>query len=181
MWEPLLFFDRDLTTATVTSVTTKVPVEIRLATEAEVLEFPSSRPGEGARRLERGDVCVVGVIEGRIIHQTWITTRPTYIPEAAARIRLQPDEAYLYASFTEPPARGAGVQAAVSSFVVRYNRERGVTRHFLYVRWRNASARQVLKRIQPPMRLVRVLKSLVVGGRGYLVSGFVPNDPLFER
>ena len=181
-WESLRFFERDLTVATVSDVVTRVPVETRLATTDEMLAFPSERPGEAAERIAAGDLCFVGLRAGRIVHQTWLGTRPTYIPEIGARIRLGPNQTYLYASLTEESSRGTGVQAAVASYIVRYQKEHGIERHFFFVKWHNFSARQVLNRIQPPPRAVRVVRRLrFVQHRGFFVWGVpLEGDPLFE-
>jgi GNAT superfamily N-acetyltransferase len=180
-WEALLFYERDLTQTRVPeTLRAKVPVDVRLATAEEMRPLLPEGPAETDRRFAAGDLCFIAVSDGRIVHYTWLATRPTYIPEIGARILLRPGQTYLYHSFTEESARGLGVQSALGPFVIRYQKEHGIEQHFLYVKSHNYSGRQVLSRLQPPPRRIRVVRRFRIGRRGFLVRGLSTPDPLFE-
>ena len=181
-WESLHFFERDLTQAIASEVPARPDIEVRLATTDEMLAFLSPRPGEAAQRIAAGDLCFVGLLRGRIVHQTWLGTRATYIPELGARIRLGESETYIYASLTEEDSRGSGVQAAVAGFIVRYQKEHAFRRHMLVVKWHNFSGRKVLSRIQPPPRALRTVRRMrFLRLRGWWVRDVpLAGDPLFD-
>jgi GNAT superfamily N-acetyltransferase len=72
------------------------------------------KPDDLARRLARGDrgyFLFSDADEGEPLHMRWVTTRPTFVPEAG--LWLCPDEGtvYLYDVETRPAARGRGLTA----------------------------------------------------------------------
>ena len=87
-------------------------------------------------------------------------------PELGVGLLLQPGDAYLYKSFTDPSVRGQGVQPAVGAFIVQYELEHGFKRHFFYVRWGNDPGFRVTRQFGPaaPHWNARRISVAVLGG-----------------
>jgi hypothetical protein len=174
-WNTLVFFARDLS-ADLPGVPPRLPLEMHVVGAEELglfrdcLEEAGLDWGEAQARAARGDLCTVVQSEGRLVHVRWLTTQVGFIPELGATLRLQPGEAYVYASLTPPAERGGGVQPAVSALMMQWGRARGYRRHIFYVRGDNPSALAIVDKIGARrMRTVRCLR--FARGNGLWVTG----------
>ena len=89
-------------------------------------------------RLERGDICCVGVDGGgRLAHFRWVSLCPTYIPELHRHFVPNATEAYLYDLLTLPRFRGLGIDVQSRVCVYDHLARLGVDTVYCYVRGDN--------------------------------------------
>lgn len=85
-------------------------LEFSLLEEREVAEYATQlRPdlpvAEIRGRLERGETCLIGRFEGRLVHSRWLAGRWAEIGYLGHRFQLAADVVYVYDSFTAADAR----------------------------------------------------------------------------
>lgn len=135
----LLFFATDLTAPLAPVPPATVPLDIRVATRAELeaagaeLRLAGTSAEEACRQLDAGDVPVGAFAGGRLAHLQWITFRSPWVDEIQRWLRLGPGEACGYAAYTMPAWRGHGIHACASRFLNEEERRRGATRHISWV------------------------------------------------
>ena len=137
----------------------KAPVshdlEIRQALVSEIPKLISAGradPTLAALRFRRGDQCVVVVdVEGRIVHNRWVTVMPTPVPELLRDIIPRVDEAYFYDGYTRPEARSLGLDGAVRSYIFDTLRAARYARVYSYVRGDNRPGLRAASRWQMPV------------------------------
>lgn len=178
-WRTFCFFERTLDEP-VAPFDASIPLEMRIATDADFERFNDVLLRERVDKSEieerrtSGDLCFIGVAEGRLIHFTWLVRRPLWLPAVGATLDLGPDEAYIHFSYTDPAMRGRGVQPAVTNFMIRWERAAGIRHHYYYVMGHNVSAMRITSgrhvgRAAEPSRTVRTVR--VLGARGSLALG----------
>ncbi|MGH6954508.1 MAG: hypothetical protein ACREGL_10020 [Alphaproteobacteria bacterium] len=181
-WRTYDFFARDLTVP-VAPFVAAIPLEMRVAVDADFLRFRPSFLREGVtgeeieRRRRAGDRCFLGVAGDRLVHFTWLFRRPAWLAELGATLRLGPDEAYIAFSYTDPDRRGQGVQPAVTNFMIRWEQAVGIRRHYYFVMRHNVPARKITTghhagAAAEPIRTVRTVRFAWV--RSFLAYGFEP-------
>jgi GNAT superfamily N-acetyltransferase len=173
-------FERDLT-APNTPYDPALALEIRVAEDADFVRFrdtllrEDTTPGEIERRRAAGDLCFIGVAEGRLVHFTWlIRGRPAWLPDIGAVLHLEPDAAYVPFSYTEPVMRGRSVQPAVTRFMVEWEQAHGLRRHYYLLMRENRPSRAIARgrhvgRPATVLRSVRTVRIALLAGR--LVRG----------
>ncbi len=113
-------------------VEARLPVVITLLDESEIDEYAAFRPDADPSvigdRLRSGHRCFVARHEGRIVHAGWAAIGRAYIDYLHREIRLAPDEAYSYESFTEPDFRGHNIAPARLAAMLRHFRDAGYRR-----------------------------------------------------
>jgi GNAT superfamily N-acetyltransferase len=182
----LLFFEADLTVPQ-PRLQARVPLELRLATlddveqHAEGLATLGLDPAEARQRLERGDLGVLGLSGGHLVHVGWITFGSPWIDELGARLLLQPGEACAYDAVTHPDWRGHGIHLAASAYRARIQRARGATRHFSWV-WAD-NVQNTRNQARRGRRLARTVWTVWVRGmrRPLLIGAGGPGSPVLER
>jgi hypothetical protein len=99
---------------------------------AEADEYAAFRPGadvaETRSRLEQGHQCWVARQQGALVHAIWAGTGSAWIRYLDCEIRLAPDEAYIYESYTTPALRRLNLNTVRSEAMKRYFRERSFFR-----------------------------------------------------
>jgi hypothetical protein len=188
-WDTVSFFAwDDLSAVRVPELHAGIPLEVRLAGRDEWWRLRALPPEAGRgqeefeARLARGDLCFIGLSEGRLVHVFWVGVSQSWIPALGATLRLAPGDAYAYESFTAETARGQGVQPAVTVFVLRYEQAQGFRRHLFYIERHNRAAlRALLKYADPPFTLTRTVRAVRIAGLpGVVLLGLEGDGPRLE-
>lgn len=178
-WRTFCFFERDMT-APVALVEASIPLEIRIATDADFERFRDVLLRENidereiAHRRASGDLCFIGVAGGRLIHFTWLMRRPVWLPALGATLELEPDDVYAHFSYTDPEMRGRGAHPAVVNFELRWEHSVGIRRHVSFVMGHNVSALRIMTGLRSGTvsrhtRTIRTVRFLAA--RGFLARG----------
>ena len=126
---------------------------------------------EAVRRLDKGDVAIVGIVEGDLAHLQWISFRSPWVNEIGVTLRLAPGESTAYGAFTAPAWRGHGIHALASRFL---NEEAATARRHPDVAWvwaSNRASRRVLFAKLGRRRTKTVWSFRVLGMRRPLLIG----------
>jgi GNAT superfamily N-acetyltransferase len=111
----VLLFQRDITRSA-PGIRADLPLELRDLAEDDIADYCRQRadPGEAEvrRRLAAGYRCLVSWSEGRIIGEIWLGYEELWLGKLQRRIRLAPDDVYVYYSFVVPELRGRNVGTA---------------------------------------------------------------------
>ncbi|MGH6954507.1 MAG: hypothetical protein ACREGL_10015, partial [Alphaproteobacteria bacterium] len=165
-WRTYDFYARDLT-APVAPYQATIPLDIRVATDADFERFRPTLLREGATWDEveacrrAGDQCFIAVSGDRLVHFSWLVRRPVWLPEVGARLRLAPDEAYGRFSYTEPAWRGHGAHPAVVNFFTCWEQAAGIRSHYSFVMRHNLPARKLMVGRRPGVasELIRTVRT----------------------
>ena len=79
-------------------------------------------------RLERGSMCHVAWLDGRIVSDCWYQPGEAWVEDLDRRFELGADEAYAYDAHTEPELRGHAVTPSRATLAATDLRDRGFTR-----------------------------------------------------
>lgn len=71
-------------------------------------------PDDAARRLAKGDRCLVARHDGRIVGAMWGSTVRAWSPYLGRDLPLAAGEAYQFDAYTSPAVRGRGIAPALS-------------------------------------------------------------------
>jgi hypothetical protein len=131
VYRRMILFERRLDDPIV-AASPAVPVEISQLQPGEVDEYTAFRPGTAAAeirsRLERGHQCFVARRQGVLANAIWAAAGTAYIRYLDCEIRIAPDEAYMYDSYTAPSFRRLNINAARAEVMERHFRERAFFR-----------------------------------------------------
>ena len=87
-----------------------------LLEEDEIDAYASLRPdapvAEARRRLAAGQRCLVGWLDGRIVHARWFATDVLESPWLGLAFKLRPGIVYVHDAYTAGDARGKGIGAS---------------------------------------------------------------------
>jgi hypothetical protein len=98
-------------------------------------------------RLDRGEVCFVSWLDGRIVQAAWGATGRARSAYLGRDLLLEPDTAYVYDSFTLPVYRRNRLAAGATAELMRHYRQRGFRRLVSLVAVENTAGLQLnLKR-----------------------------------
>ncbi len=149
------------------TVDRRAPQDGPAALEVVILEGATSRLPGGlfgprtrarfAGRLQRGDVCLLGLLQGDLAHYTWLRVG------RGGLVRVGHDEGYLFDSYTVNRHRGRGVHTAMVAHRLRYLGQRGCRRALVGVSVANGPALHVLRRKLRFRRLGLVLSMSLLG------------------
>jgi hypothetical protein len=124
----------------------EIPLAISQLQIDELSEYaafrPEADPAETRSRLEQGHQCWVARSKGTIVHAIWAATGSAWIRYLECEIRLAPDEAYIYESFTAPDFRRMNVNAARANVMMRYLRDHSFVRLLALVMPENPAGMQ---------------------------------------
>jgi hypothetical protein len=153
-----------------------VPVAISKLQMHEVTEYAALCPGadlsEIRSRLEQGHQCWVARCQGTIVHAIWVATESVWVRYLDCEIRLAPDEAYIYESFTARAFRRLNISAARSDVMMRHLRDRLFVRLLALVMPENPAGLHVT--IGAGYRAVGVVGRVKVGAWQRHFSRLVP-------
>jgi hypothetical protein len=90
------------------------------------------------RRLEEGQECLLGWIDGSLAHYRWDTARSTYVRSFRRTFRLFEGDLLTTETFAHPSFRGRGLHSRSTGMVLRRARDRGLRRSITFVAWWNA-------------------------------------------
>jgi len=109
----------------------------RLANRHPGLDEPEIR-----RRIEEGQRCRIGWLDGAPAHIRWDSVHEVWIPFLALTIRPLPGDLYSGFAFTDPRFRGRGIHAAVTARVLADEAATGRRRAIaLWANWNEAAIR----------------------------------------
>jgi GNAT superfamily N-acetyltransferase len=154
-----------------------VPLSLHVATRDELLARVAELPGfgvdveEAVRRLDDGDVAIVGIVDRELAHLQWISFRSPWVNEIGVTLRLATGESTAYGAFTAPAWRGHGIHALASRFLNEEQRRRGATRMLAWVWASNRESRRVLFSKLGRRRTKTVWSFWVLGMRRPLLIG----------
>ncbi len=106
---------------------------------------PSLARGEIEERLTRGHLCFAAWHEGAIVHAGWAARFHAYIPYIHSDIILDPEEFYIYDSYTLPQFRRLNLVLARSAAMHNYFSALGLKRSYGAVALENSSGLAVLE------------------------------------
>jgi len=124
VYRRMILFELPLEEPLAAASACQVPVTISRLQLDEVDEYsafrPSMDPVEIRSRLEHGHLCWIARSEGTIVHTIWVATGSAWVRYLDCEIRLAPDEAYIYESYTAPAFRRLNINAARARVMARY-------------------------------------------------------------
>lgn len=131
-------------------ITPRVPLTLRLATEADLVRFPGQMsPSEidrFRRRLARGRYCFVALDGEHLAAYCWATTQVEYDVDNL-EMRLQPGDVYLDYDYTVRAYRRQGIQTAVHSYRLKYMKDLGCQRAVLIVKENNVASERLMRKL----------------------------------
>jgi hypothetical protein len=84
-----------------------------------LLEIGPFEVGDGLQRLERGDLCYVAFLGGRLAHYSWVQRSGTHpITEAGMSVPIESGDFWIYHCRTVEWARGNGIYPATLERIV---------------------------------------------------------------
>jgi len=137
--EKIFVFERTLTDACF-KIEAKVEVDAR---PAQHDDFPkiSKRFKKfdtiAEERFKIGHICIVSDMHGDIVHLKWIAFNEAYAGELERKLRIDPDSAYIYDTYTVPEYRGLGIAPKVMEKAFSYLYERGIRKVYVCIRHNN--------------------------------------------
>ncbi|MEM2143833.1 MAG: GNAT family N-acetyltransferase [Candidatus Jordarchaeaceae archaeon] len=75
---------------------------------------------EAKRRLRAGHISFGAKLSGEFIHLTWISFDEAYVGSLERKIRVYPNSAYIYDTYTIPEYRGLGIAPKVMHEALHY-------------------------------------------------------------
>ncbi len=126
----------------VPTVNAEPQIELRLASRKDLaLLQKMTSPGEGrrfSRRVERGRLCFIALVEGCLAAYSWSTSEVEYpLDGYGAGIKLRPGDAYVYDVFTFPSYRRQGIGTSLYLYRLRYLQQQGMKRDVALVDVKN--------------------------------------------
>ena len=104
-----ILFEENLENTPIPSITPRIAVDFRIAgiqdlpSFLDVTGYPADqdRLARDKSRLERGDICFIGLHSGKIVNYSWATFSEAELPGNVS-IPLGSGRAYLYRAYTVP-------------------------------------------------------------------------------
>jgi len=75
---------------------------------------------EAKRRLKLGHISFGAELDGEFVHLTWISFDEAYVGSLERKIRVYPNSAYVYDTYTVPEYRGLGIAPKVMNAALHY-------------------------------------------------------------
>jgi ribosomal protein S18 acetylase RimI-like enzyme/bacterioferritin-associated ferredoxin len=113
----------------------RAAVEARLATAGDVerMTAADALEPESPARLAAGDACLLQSVAGTLVGWAWLSTRSEVDLVPGVVLTVPPDAAYVYSTWTEPAARGRGLQPLRTLRLFAECRRRGRGRLLCFV------------------------------------------------
>lgn len=93
--------------------------------------------GEIAARLRKGARCVALAYRGMPVTTAWISTGPEWVSELPGWFVASRADVYIWDCFTQPPARGQGLYAALLGRIADWAAAQGAANLWLGIEWQN--------------------------------------------
>jgi GNAT superfamily N-acetyltransferase len=107
------------------------------------LELPAAYTRE---KWRRGDLAVVGILDGRPAGIGWCARKPVFVPDIGREITPTQGECYIYEVFVHPDERGKKIAPAMLDHLSRYLRARDVYRAWALIERANSSSVRAFER-----------------------------------
>ncbi len=145
---------------------------IQQGEEALVQEVWPVKDSDIKARLNRGDLCYIGLLKGKVAHFSWVQREGTHVvTEAGRRFRILNGDIWIYHCRTADFAKGFGLYPSTLAAIAAEHFSNGSRRIWIYTSSGNiASQRGVTK---AGFRYAGTLKALRLG-RLYVPLGPVP-------
>ncbi len=119
-------------------------------TDADIAHVRRINPAlcvaEIRRRLEEGQTCLLYWLGDVLVHYTWRTMRPAYLPYLRKTIWPLEGDVFVVESFTHPPFRGQGIHVHSVNWTAREAKDSGLCRRLSMVPWWATPSLQALSR-----------------------------------
>jgi ribosomal protein S18 acetylase RimI-like enzyme len=129
----------------------RLPVDIALLTEGDVVAFSAFRPDRRVElvraRLADGQRCFVAQCEGQIVHAAWVATGLVDVPYLRRSLVVPPGSVYIHDSYTLPAFRGHGLAPACRAYLMRHCMEQGYRQSLAVVAAENEAAFRALRKV----------------------------------
>ena len=102
--------------------------------------------GDILKRLRAGQVCFVGKVEGKIVHDNWIIFDALNIPAIDLYFVLGEDQSSTDGCYTLEPFRGKGLHPAIKYEMLQFLKESGYSKDYCYAESSNISSHRSLIR-----------------------------------
>ena len=138
-----LIFEKDLTIKSTSDFTPKMGVEFSVASTEDLRNLLGVSGGPisdeelatAKERLNRGDICFIGVHDGMIVNYAWTSFTNAELLDSI--FSPHSGVAYHYKAYTIPRFRGQGLHLASLAFSFDYLANAGQTKMWLYVHVKN--------------------------------------------
>src|SRR5262249_46314956 len=181
------FFENDLTQP-LPLLPARLPLTIRPLRGEEVETFAAAFRAQGLapeivhRWLAQGETCILALAGERLVNFAWIIcSTAVWLGEIGVTLCLAPGECYGHNFVTVPEWRGQGINPAVGSFLLHYERSRGCSRNLFYVLADNRASLQSIAKL--PSTRTKTLWSIRVRGRKrpFILGATQKGSPSFAR
>lgn len=129
--------------------TDRVPLQIELLAENRIQELSQITlydEGEIRRRLQEGQFCILGIVDSKIAHYSWVTGKPQVAGEIESVFRFKIGHFYLYNCRTLKKFRGLHIFPAVISRALAEAKLRGAVRLRALVASNNQASLQAFEK-----------------------------------
>jgi ribosomal protein S18 acetylase RimI-like enzyme len=137
--------------ATIPDLRPCIPALFKVLTREELLAYNRLQPEQYTSliqaRLACGEQCFAAIYEGRIAQVGSVGTKRAYIPYLRRDLILQPNDVYVYGSFTFPAYRGYGLAPARAVHMMHHYRQEGYRRMVCVVAIENKSGLRVVQKL----------------------------------
>jgi GNAT superfamily N-acetyltransferase len=124
-----------------------------------------------AHSIAVGDLYFGALLDGQLVHLSWVTRTKAWLPDLYAAFALDPTEAYLANTFTLPEYRGRGIQPAVFQTIFRHASSLGIRRQFGCVRKGNHAGTRSFAKHGKAIRIWAIHCRRFRGIRGRWITG----------
>jgi L-amino acid N-acyltransferase YncA len=125
-----------------------------LLTEVDHIDLEQVRA-----RFRRGDLCYLGLLDGRPAHFNWAQASGSHPASGTGRsFSVKDGEVWLYSGHTAEWARGRRLQPAALTRMLSDARQNGFLRAWTYIRESNSASRKSAERVG--FRVARRLRSV---------------------
>ena len=98
-------------------------------------------------RLERGDLCVIAIVDGRVAHYSWAQFSGQHeIRDVGQRVEVQRGHAWVYHCRTADWAKGRGIYPFVLTRILTECKARNIQSAWIYAGAENVASRRGIER-----------------------------------
>jgi hypothetical protein len=117
---------------------------------------------EMARRLERGEECYGGWLDGRLAHYSWVQSSGVHdVTDANRRVEVQPRELWIYHCRTASWARGRNLYPSALGTILHDATRKARTRAWIYTTKDNVPSQRGI--VRAGFVMDRTMRSIALG------------------